>query len=249
LIGKFAKLESIVSSLIVMPLRNHEKRLAFLRFECLTKHVRMHSEGFLIYIDFVKNLRSEHVSARVITCLHHVESGLGEPSILPAVACQSYYDEGEGHMTSIALVSTKQPVPQCPAHSGLTLIIELQMAFKNDDHSNARQTPGQLNSCAWTKLPLFNTHNQLLGGRWRTNWKQLPIDSEISLTNLKSMPNVSIEHLLCRRDVSKMLTAYLVQLVSQCRALLSSRQPQRRSRAGDGANLATERCRVRFHLV
>ena len=152
-------------------------------------YVYLYREGFFIYIDFVKNVRSEYTSARVITCLHHATSGLGEPSILPVVGCQSYYDERAGHMINVALVSTKQPVPQCPAHNGLTLIIELQMATADSDEE---QQSGKLSSCAWTKLPLFDVHNQLLAGRWRTSWKQLPIKSEISLANLKSMQNVSV---------------------------------------------------------
>jgi hypothetical protein len=70
----------------------------------------------VIFIDFITNLDTQYASARVITCLHHPKSGLGEPSVLPIVNCESYNDSG--NMTSVALISTKQPVPRCPPQQG-----------------------------------------------------------------------------------------------------------------------------------
>jgi len=49
---------------------------------------------------------------RVITCLHHPKSGLGEPATLPIVNCENYIEHG--NQSSVALISTKQPVPRCP---------------------------------------------------------------------------------------------------------------------------------------
>jgi len=136
----------------------------------------------VIFIDFVTNLDPSYACARVITCLHHPKSGLGEPSVLPIVNCEPNSDNG--NRTSVALISTKQPVPRCPPQQALTILIELQMA-----HSSNSET--RLKSCAWTKLPLFDSKNRLLSGRWKSQLKNLPIRSDANLSSLGSLPEVS----------------------------------------------------------
>lgn len=125
------------------------------------------------------NLDPSYACARVITCLHHPKSGLGEPSVLPIVNCEPYQEHG--NRTSVALVSTKQPVPRCPPQQALTILIELQMAHK--DRSETR-----LKSCAWTKIPLFDSKNRLLSGRWKCQLRNLPIRSDANLSVLGSLP-------------------------------------------------------------
>ena len=115
---------------------------------------------------------------------HHPQSGLGEPSVLPLVNCETYSNE-IGKQTSVALVSTKQPVPRCPAQQALTILIELQMTDKSSNNS-------KLKSCAWTKIPLFDSNNRLLSGRWKIEFKSLPIKSDASLSNMTSFPEVII---------------------------------------------------------
>lgn len=138
------------------------------------------TSGFVIFIDFVTNLDPTYASARVITCLHHPKSGLGEPSVLPIVNCESYNDLGR--TTSVALVSTKQPVPRCPPQQALSILIELQMTVRDN-----RET--KLKSCAWTKIPLFDSQNRLLSGRWRSALKNLPIKSDANLSYIDSLPD------------------------------------------------------------
>jgi hypothetical protein len=131
----------------------------------------------------VTNLDPAYASARVITCLHHPKSGLGEPSVLPIVNCEQYNELGSS--SSVALISTKQPVPRCPPQQALTILVELQMTVKDN-----RET--RLKSCAWTKIPLFDTQNRLLSGRWRTYLKTLPIKSDANINTLDSLPEVNI---------------------------------------------------------
>ena len=110
-------------------------------------------------------------------------------------------------MNSVALISTKQPVPRCPPQQGfillilinlllqlfkqifyskaLTILIELQMTVKDN-----RET--RLKSCAWTKIPLFDSKNRLLSGRWKVNLKMLPIKSDATINILDSLPEVRI---------------------------------------------------------
>ena len=135
----------------------------------------------MIFIDFITNLDPLFGCVRVITCLHHSKSGLGEPSVLPIINCESHFENGVKR--SVALVSTKQPVPRCPPQQGLTILIELQMALKDNNET-------KLKSCAWTKIPLFDSKNRLLSGRWRTPLKNLPIKSDVQLNVLESLVNV-----------------------------------------------------------
>lgn len=145
--------------------------------------------GFVIFIDFVTNLDPSYACARVITCLHHPKSGLGEPSVLPIVNCEPNSDNG--NRTSVALISTKQPVPRCPPQQALTILIELQMA-----HSSNSET--RLKSCAWTKLPLFDSKNRLLSGRWKSQLKNLPIRSDANLSSLGSLPEFGYSEVFYR---------------------------------------------------
>jgi hypothetical protein len=137
----------------------------------------------VIFIDFITYLDASYGCARVVTCLHHPKSGLGEPSVLPIVTCESYGGDN-GRRISVALISTKQPVPRCPPQQALTILLELQMAYK--DMSETR-----LKSCAWCKIPLFDTKNRLLSGRWKSKLKMLPIRSDVGLNVIETFPDVS----------------------------------------------------------
>ena len=121
--------------------------------------------------------------ARIITCLHHPKSGLGEPSMLPIVNCDTYQENGR--QVSIALISTKQPVPRCPAQQPLTILMELQAASKDLNNQTSR-----LKSCAWIKLPLFDNQNRLLSGRWKARLKSLPIKADANISTVEQTPEV-----------------------------------------------------------
>jgi hypothetical protein len=68
--------------------------------------------GFVIFFDFIINLPSTIDQCRLITCLHHLNSGLGEPSQLRPIKCELYVDEKTGERMNITLIATKQPVPK-----------------------------------------------------------------------------------------------------------------------------------------
>lgn len=131
------------------------------------------------------NLDPAYVSARVVTCLHHPKSGLGEPSVLPIIDAEetTLYNKN----VSVAMISTKQPVPRCPAQQTLGVVVELQLAQKEPGTNDAR-----LKSCAWAKLPLFDSKGRLLSGRWKTKLKNLPIKSDTPLTNMHEHSEVII---------------------------------------------------------
>lgn len=141
------------------------------------------SGGFVLFIDFITYLDSSHTNARVITCLHHPKSGLGEPSTLPIINCDTYVENG--NRVSIALVSTKQPVPRCPSQPALTILIELQLSSSDPTYQTSR-----LKSCAWIKLPLFDSSNRLLSGRWKARLRKLPIRADANINAIEQMPEV-----------------------------------------------------------
>ena len=140
-----------------------------------------------MFIDFINNLDASFSAARLVTCLHHPKSGLGEPSVLPIINCESYIDSGRP--TAAALISTKQPVPRCPPQQALTILVEVQM-------SNKRVNEGKLASCSWTKLPLFDPQNQLLTGRWKMPLRQLPLKSEAAFSSISTVPQVRRRYII-----------------------------------------------------
>lgn len=143
----------------------------------------------MLFIDFVTNIDPNYASARVITCLHHPKSGLGEPSVLPIVNTEIFSEKN--NLNTIALISTKQPVPRCPPQQALNILIELQMGQKNINQT-------RLKSCAWVKIPLFDSKNRLLSGRWRCQFKILPIKSELTVKNLNNIPDYGNTELFYR---------------------------------------------------
>lgn len=152
------------------------------------------SGGFVIFVDFVTNIDPSYACARVITCLHHPKSGLGEPSVLPIVSTEPMNDNGNSR-TAVALISTKQPVPRCPPQQPLTILIELQMATTSNNNNNNET---RLKSCAWTKLPLFDSKNRLLSGRWKSQLRNLPIRSDANLSALSGLPEFGYSEIFYR---------------------------------------------------
>ena len=138
----------------------------------------------MLFVDFATNLESANLNARIITCLHHPKSGLGEPSVLPIVDTEVFAPFSKS--SSIALISTKQPVPRCPAQQSLSILLELQLATKEN-----RSYDAKLKSCAWNKIPLFDSKGRLLSGRWKTKFKMLPIKSDTTLEAMHQLQDVS----------------------------------------------------------
>ncbi|CAF4902573.1 unnamed protein product, partial [Rotaria magnacalcarata] len=49
---------------------------------------------------------------QLITCLHHAQTGLGEPSQLGVLKSELYTDPKFGEQLGTILLSTRQPVPR-----------------------------------------------------------------------------------------------------------------------------------------
>lgn len=58
--------------------------------------------------------------------------------------------------------------------------------------TTSKQNPGQPpRTNAWAKLPLFDTRNRLLSGRWKVPLKALPIQHDASFPVISTLPTVS----------------------------------------------------------
>ena len=160
--------------------------------------------GFVIFFDFIVNFPPNVDQCRLITCLHHPQSGLGEPSHLEPLKCDLFLDEDTGERMSVALVATKQPVPKfvpphrtvplidafmpicycrCPAQPALAVVIEVQLT--------SRHAPREmLLTRAWTKIPLFDHKKRLSSGRWKVPLRALPIRQDEDLALINTLPKV-----------------------------------------------------------
>ena len=67
--------------------------------------------GFVVFFDFIIKLPSTIDQCRLISCLNHPDSGLGEPSQLRVIQTDLYGDEATGEQLSSIIIATKQPVP------------------------------------------------------------------------------------------------------------------------------------------
>ena len=75
---------------------------------------------------------------------------------------------------------------RCPPQQALTVVIEVQTA------TNKQLPDDELRTTAWTKLPLFDTKNRLLSGRWKVPLKAVPIHHSDSLAVISTLPSVRI---------------------------------------------------------
>lgn len=97
-------------------------------------------------------------------------------------------------------------MPRCPPQQALTVLVELQMALKDQNET-------KLKSCAWSKIQLFDTKNRLLSGRWKLSVKNLPIKSDASINTLDSFSSVSIHLFIVK--FSKIINFFSIKSLAQ----------------------------------
>ncbi|CAF1040313.1 unnamed protein product, partial [Rotaria magnacalcarata] len=137
--------------------------------------------GFVVFFDFIINLSPMIEKCQLITCLHHAQTGLGEPSQLGVLKSELYTDPKFGEQLGTILLSTRQPVPRCPPQQALSIVIEILTTTKQNPNAPLRTN-------AWTKIPLFDNRNRLLSGRWKIPLKALPIQHDASFPVIATLP-------------------------------------------------------------
>lgn len=72
----------------------------------------------------------------------------------------------------------------------LSLLVEVQVA-EGADLTGQEGAQQELVSCGWTRLQLFDQHNQVRSGHWRLPFRVLPVRPTLSPEQLNSVPQAS----------------------------------------------------------
>ncbi|XP_070765069.1 coiled-coil domain-containing protein 17-like [Enoplosus armatus] len=145
--------------------------------------------GFVVFYDLVLGVDVSQRALRLVAALYSEGQEVGPPTPLPPVQVLPGVSLPYTHSLTLrnyALLSVKQPVPRIPPSPCLCLVVEVQAAARDlDVHS---QEVLKLASCGWTRMDLFDRHNQLRSGHWRVPVRGLPIRPSLSLAQLNSVP-------------------------------------------------------------
>ncbi|CAH2220422.1 Hypothetical predicted protein, partial [Pelobates cultripes] len=123
---------------------------------------------------------------------------MGQTTSLPDEPCEMWHSPQ--HLTNapkgnIAMLATKQPIPRVRPASSIALVMELQASEGFNPYGQAVQ---HLSSCGWSKLDLFDQHNQVLSGHWTLPVRALPLRPGLSTGQLNTVPQVGKAELFLR---------------------------------------------------
>ncbi|XP_036425551.1 coiled-coil domain-containing protein 17 [Colossoma macropomum] len=146
--------------------------------------------GFVIFYDMVKGVDASFRAVYLVARLYSGGQEMGWPTPVPSVQCQpagalaSPLNRNSGNY---CLLAVKQPVPRMQPSPALSLVLELQAAGGLD--SSGQETNGFVPQ-GWTRLQLFDQHNQVQSGFWRVPVRCLPVRPSLSLGQLNSVPQL-----------------------------------------------------------
>ncbi|XP_044217684.1 coiled-coil domain-containing protein 17 [Thunnus albacares] len=154
--------------------------------------------GFVVFYDLVLGIDASQTVLRLVATLYSEGQEVGPLTPLPPVQCLPGVSLPYTHSLqpgNYALLSVKQPVPRIQPSRSLSLVVEVQTARDLDVYN---QDVFKLLPCGWTRLELFDQHNQLCSGHWRAPVRRLPIRPSLSLAQLNSIPQVDNMELCVR---------------------------------------------------
>ncbi|XP_048395318.2 coiled-coil domain-containing protein 17 [Stegostoma tigrinum] len=146
--------------------------------------------GFIVFYDFLLGLGPTYRLIRLVTGLYNNGHEMGKPSALPAVYCEvgvGPHYMSEGLKGNFGILSAKQPVPRVRPSPGISLVIELQAAGGFDPYGQEIQC---LVSRGWTKINIFDDHNQVISGWWKVPIRCLPVRPSLTTGQLNGIPQV-----------------------------------------------------------
>ncbi|XP_018427500.1 PREDICTED: coiled-coil domain-containing protein 17 [Nanorana parkeri] len=154
--------------------------------------------GFVIFYDFLLGLDPTFQKVRLLSGLYSNGHRMGHSSSLPDVLCEVW--NSPQHVANVprgnvAMLSARQPIPRVRPTSSIALVTELQAAGGFNLYGQEVQ---HLSSCGWTKLDLFDHHNQVLSGRWKLPVRGLPLRPGLSTGQLNTVPQVGKAELYLR---------------------------------------------------
>ncbi|XP_060723526.1 coiled-coil domain-containing protein 17 [Tachysurus vachellii] len=141
--------------------------------------------GFLIFYDMVLGVDAMFRSVHLVARLFSGGQEIGQPTPMPPVQCQpaealSY--PPRRHSGNYALLAVQQPVQRVQPSPSLYLVVEVQIV-------------GGFGLCdeemrGWSKLQLFDIHNQVQSGFWKLPFRSFPVRPCLSPGHLNSVPQL-----------------------------------------------------------
>ncbi|XP_063283222.1 coiled-coil domain-containing protein 17 [Pelobates fuscus] len=154
--------------------------------------------GFVIFYDFLLGLEPTFQKVRLLSGLYSNGHRMGQTTSLPDVPCEMWHSAPHLANTpkgNIAMLATKQPIPRVRPASSIALVMELQASGGFNPYGQEVQ---HVSSCGWSKLDLFDQHNQVLSGRWKLPVRALPLRPGLSTGQLNTVPQVGKAELFLR---------------------------------------------------
>uniref|UniRef100_A0A8C5QEC0 Uncharacterized protein n=1 Tax=Leptobrachium leishanense TaxID=445787 RepID=A0A8C5QEC0_9ANUR len=154
--------------------------------------------GFVIFYDFLLGLDPTHQTVRLLSGLYSNGHRMGQTTSLPDVPCDMWHPAP--HLENVprgntAMLAAKQPIPRVRPASSIALVVELQASGGFNPYGQEVQ---HVSSCGWSKLDLFDQHNQVLSGRWKLPVRALPLRPGLSTGQLNTVPQVGKAELYIR---------------------------------------------------
>ncbi|XP_017577046.1 coiled-coil domain-containing protein 17 isoform X1 [Pygocentrus nattereri] len=146
--------------------------------------------GFVIFYDMVLNVDASFRTVYLVARLYSGGQEMGWPTPMPPVQCQpagSLASTLSRNPGNYSLLAVKQSVPRMHPSPALSLMLELQAAGGLD--SSGQEVHGFV-PIGWTRLQLFDQHNQVQSGFWRVPVHCLPLRPSLSLGQLNSVPQL-----------------------------------------------------------
>ncbi|XP_075472235.1 coiled-coil domain-containing protein 17 isoform X1 [Ascaphus truei] len=154
--------------------------------------------GFVIFYDFVLGLEPTFQKVRLLSGLYSNGHKMGQSSSLPDSFCEMWHSSqnlANAPRGNLAMLSAKQPIPRVRPGSSIALVMELQASGGFNPYGQEVQ---RVSSCGWTKLDLFDHHNQVLSGRWKLPVRALPLRPGLSTGQLNTVPQMGKAELFVR---------------------------------------------------
>ncbi|KAI0225502.1 hypothetical protein LSAT2_023748 [Lamellibrachia satsuma] len=151
--------------------------------------------GFVLFCDYVLGIEMSMQVLRLVTVLYKVRMVVRDPMVLPKVSCDSLTSTFYGDMGKSVVIGAVQAHTECPADKDLCFLVEVQIASVAN---TARQRTVRLTTQAWCKIPLFDDQSRLNAGRWRVKLKALPIQHDISFSQINNIPQFGSMELFFR---------------------------------------------------
>ncbi|CAJ0953859.1 unnamed protein product [Ranitomeya imitator] len=154
--------------------------------------------GFVIFYDFILGLEPTFQKVRLMSGLYGNGHRMGQPSTLPDALCEVW--NSSQHLANnprgnIAMLRAKQPIPRVRPSASISLVMEFQVAGGFNTYGQEVQ---HMSPSGWTKLDLFDQHNQVLSGRWKLPVRALPLRPGLSTGQLNTVPQVGTAELYLR---------------------------------------------------